>query len=120
MPIVVLDGSAQGIKAFHLVAAGTTNLTLLKKGEGRVHGWYIYNAAAAARKVNLHDGALVPVAGIGVWIPLVLPAGSAANVFSDKGIPFGAGLGISTVTDLTDAGTTAVTASDLVLTIFYA
>lgn len=50
---------------------------------------------------------------------LVIPAGGAANVEFSNGIAFSTGIAISTVTDLTDAGTTAVALNDLIINIYY-
>lgn len=108
-----------GYSTFHLVSAATTNLTNVKASAGQLFGWYIYNSNAAARKVVFHNNAGAPTAGAGVIFALVIPPGSAANVFTDTGIPFATGIAISTVTDLTDAGTTVVGLNDLVINLFY-
>lgn len=113
-------GTTGGLTTFHLVSAGSTNATNIKASAGQVFGWYIYNSNAAARKVVFHNNAGSPTAGAGVIFAIVIPPTSAANVFSDIGIPFATGIAITTVTDLTDAGATAVAASDLIINIFYA
>jgi hypothetical protein len=108
-----------GYSTFHLVSAATTNATNIKASAGQVFGWYVYNSNAAARKLVFHNSAGTPTAGAGVFFAIVLPPGSAANVFNDTGIAFGTGIAISTVTGLTDADATAVGASDLNIDIFY-
>jgi hypothetical protein len=84
-----------------------------------LYGWYIYNSNAAARKVAFHNTAGTPTAGASVSFSIVIPPTSAANVEFTTGIAFATGIGITTVTDLTDAGTTAVAASDLIINLFY-
>lgn len=113
-------GTSGGLSTFHLVSAGSTNATSVKASAGQVFGWYIYNSNAAARKVAFHNTAGTPTAGSGVIFSIVIPPTSGANVFSDIGIPFATGIAITMVTDLTDAGATAVAANDLVANIFYA
>lgn len=112
-----IDG---GCDTFHLVSAATTNATCIKSTPGQVFGWYIYNSNASARKVNFYESGKVPNVGVSpLKFSLVIPASSGANVFSDIGIQFSQGISISTVTELTDAGTTAVALNDLIINIFY-
>lgn len=108
-----------GLTTFHLVSAGSTNATNVKASAGQVYGWYVYNSNAAARKLVFHNTSGTPTAGASVFFALMIPPTSAANVFSDTGIPFSSGIGITMVTDLTDAGATAVAANDLICNIFY-
>jgi len=60
-----------------------------------------------------------PTAGSGVIFALVIPANSGANVFNAIGIPFATGIAITTVTEIADAGTTAVAVDDLNINIWY-
>ncbi len=112
--------TSHGLTIFHLVSAATTNATNLKASAGQVYGWYIYNSNAAARKVAFHNTAGTPTAGASVVFAIVIPPTSAANVEYTTGIAFATGIAITTVTDLTDAGATAVAASDLIINIFFA
>lgn len=108
-----------GLTTYHLVSAATTNATNIKASAGQVFGWYIYNSNAAARKVAFHNSASAPTAGASIFFAIVIPPSSGANVEFTNGIAFSSGIGITTVTDLTDAGATAVAASDLIINIFY-
>jgi hypothetical protein len=108
-----------GLSIFHLVSAATTNATNVKASAGQVYGWYIYNSNAAARKVAFHNTAGTPTAGASVSYAIVIPPSSAANVEYTTGIAFATGIAITTVTDLTDAGATAVAASDLIINVFF-
>lgn len=109
-----------GMTTYHLVSAATTNATNVKASAGQLYGWYIYNNAAGMRKVAFHNTAGTPTAGASIFFTINVPANSAANVFSDIGIAFSTGIGITTVTDVTDAGTTAVSLNDLTINLFYA
>lgn len=108
-----------GYKTFHLVSAATTNPSLIKNNRGRVLGWYIYNNNAAAMKVAFHNTNTAPTAGANIFFTLILPAGAAANVFSDEGIKFPVGIGITTTAGIADADATAVGLNDLNINIFY-
>jgi len=110
---------AYGWSVYHLVSAGTTNAVNIKNALGHLGGWYIYNSNAAARKVAFHNSASAPTAGASVFFSVVIPPLSGANVEFANSILFSAGIGITTVTGLTDADATAVAASDLVINIFY-
>ena len=118
-PVTVVSGATGGDTTFHLVSAATTNLTNIKASAGKVTGWYIYNSNASARKVAFHNTAGTPTAGSGVVSSIVIPGLAAANVSFPDGIDFSTGIAISTVTDLTDAGTTAVALNDLIINIYY-
>jgi hypothetical protein len=115
----VVPVTSGGLSVFHLVSAATTNATNVKASAGQLYGWYIYNSNTLARKVAFHNSAGTPTAGASIFFAIVIPGSSAANVEYTTGIAFGTGIAITTVTDLTDAGTTAVAASDLIINLFY-
>jgi hypothetical protein len=117
--VTQIPAATGGLTTYHLVSAATTNATNIKASAGQVFGWYIYNSNAAARKVVFHNSAAAPTAGASVFFAIVIPPSSGANVEFGNGIAFSAGIGITTVTDLTDAGATAVAANDLIINIFY-
>lgn len=116
-PTVATTG---GTSTYHTVSAASTNAASVKASAGQLYGWYIYNSNAVARKVALHNTGGVPTAGAGVFMSLVIPAGSAANVSLAQGIAFSNGIGITMVTGLPDSDATAVAANDLVVNLFYA
>jgi hypothetical protein len=119
LPVNIAPQTTGGFSTFHLVSSATTNATNIKNSAGQVFGWYIYNNNASARKVAFHNTAGTPSAGSGVIFALVIPANSGANVFNAIGIPFATGIAITTVTDIADAGTTAVAVDDLNINIWY-
>jgi hypothetical protein len=108
-----------GLSTYHLVSGASTNASVVKNSPGQLYGWYIYNSNAAARKVAFHNASATPTAGASIFFTLVIPPGSGANVFSETGIAFSTGIAITTVTDLADAGTTAVALNDLNIKLFY-
>lgn len=116
-----LSSSATGgDTTFHLVSAANTNPTNIKASQGVVTGWYIYNSNASARKVNLYNLNVSPTVGTStIAVAIIVPGLAATNVSFPDGIDFGTGISISTVTELTDAGTTAVALNDLIINLFY-
>lgn len=104
----------------HFVAAGSTNATLVKSTAGKVYGWFFANTTATWRYVKLHNQATAPTAGTGVVRTIGVPPNGVASFFSEGGITFATGIGLTMVTGAADADATAVTANDLVGELFYA
>lgn len=119
VPVTVQSGTTGGDTTYHLVSAATTNATNIKASAGKVAGWYIYNSNASARKVAFHNTAGTPTAGSSVYYSIVIPGLAATNVSFPDGIDFSTGIAITTVTELTDAGNTAVALNDLIINIYY-
>ena len=104
----------------HFVAAGSTNATSVKATAGKVFGWYFANTTAAWRYVKLHNIATAPTAGSGVVRTIGVPPNGVASFYSEGGITFATGIGLTMVTGAADADATAVTANDIVGELFYA
>ena len=119
MTATLVSGATGGDTTYHLVSAATTNATNIKASAGKVTGWYIYNSNASARKVAFHNTAGTPTAGSSVFYTIVIPGLAATNVSFPNGIDFSTGIAITTVTELTDAGNTAVALNDLIINIYY-
>ena len=119
MNVTIVSGATGGDSTFHLVSAASTNATNIKASAGKVTGWNIYNSNASARKVAFHNTAGTPTAGSSVHSTVVVPGLAGTNVSFPDGIDFSSGIAITTVTDLTDAGTTAVGLNDLIINIYY-
>jgi hypothetical protein len=109
-----------GLTIRHLISAATTNATSVKASPGTLYGWYIQNTNAAARYVKFHNTASAPTAGSGVVLTIGIPANAAANLMSDLGIAFNAGIGFTTTTGIADTDVAAVALNDLNINIFYA
>ena len=92
----------------------------IKSAPGQVHGWYLYNNASAIRVVKLYNKATAPTTGTDTPTQtLVLPANSGANLFTDTGFAFLAGIGIAVTTGIPDNDTGAPAANDVTINIFY-
>lgn len=119
MNVTIVAGATGGDSTFHLVSAASTNATNIKASAGKVTGWNIYNSNASARKVAFHNTAGTPTAGASIHSTVVVPGLAGTNVSFPDGIDFSSGIAITTVTDLTDAGNTAVGLNDLIINIYY-
>lgn len=108
-------------KPVNVVAAATTNSTLVKAGRGRVTGLVLTNAhASAIRYVKLYNKVTAPTVGTDTPVMTVaIPAASAINVELGRGIEFSAGIGFGITGAAAVADTTAVVAGDVVGTILY-
>lgn len=120
--ITEVPATSGGLSKFHLVGAGTTNATNIKASAGQVYSITAFNIGATPIYVKFHNTAGTPTAGSGVTDTYLIPgntsgAGMVINI--DKGVSFSTGIGITTVTGITDASTVAIAADTLVLNIYY-
>lgn len=108
------------ILTYRVLWPGNTTGVNIKAAAGQVYGWYLYNNAAAIRIVKLYDKATAPTVGTDTPTQtIVLPANGGANLFSDVGFQFLNGIGIGVSTGIADNDTTAPSANDVVVNLFY-
>jgi hypothetical protein len=94
----------------------------VKATAGQVFGWYIFNAAATTHYVKFYNATTANVT-VGTTTPVLtipVPAGSAANVFTDTGIAFGTAITAAATTGVADNDTGAPAANAVVVNVFYA
>lgn len=104
----------------HIVAAATTNPTIVKASAGRLLGWSLANTTAAWRYVKFHNQATAPTAGAGVVQTVGVPPNGVAQLMIEGGVGFATGIGLTIVTGSADADATAVAAGDVVGDVFFA
>lgn len=109
---------------YHLVAANSTNQLNIKASAGWVTHIQCSNINAAVRYLKFHNTAGSPTAGSGVVYTVPIPGlgtvGGTANLsFGAYPLYFSTGIAITVVTDVADAGTTAVAASEIHINIGY-
>jgi hypothetical protein len=93
----------------------------VKATAGQVFGWYIFNAAATTHYVKFYNATTANVT-VGTTTPVLtipVPAGSAANVFTDTGIAFGTAITAAATTGVADNDTGAPAANAVVVNVFY-
>lgn len=108
---------------FRIVGAATTNSQLINATPCWFTGYSVGNINAAPVYLKIYDKATAPTVGTDVPVLVVLipgnVAGSGANVTLPKGIYLVNGLGMGLVAGLTDSSTTATSANEQVINIFY-
>jgi hypothetical protein len=116
---------AAGYNVNRLIAAGTTNATLVSTRPGSVNGGCVSNVAAYAVFLKLYDSATIPTAGAGTpKMTIGIPAGFCGDLGNFgagpvSGVPFAAGIGF-TITKLSaDNDTTVLVAGDAIVNLFY-
>lgn len=104
-----------------LIAAGSTNATSVRTTRAELVGWYVQNAAAAARFLKLYNKASAPTVGTDVPAHvLALPATSTGSIDCGAlGIRLGTGLAFAITNLAADSDATAVAAAQIKLEISY-
>jgi hypothetical protein len=111
-----------GLSKFHLVSAASTNATNVKASAGQVYAITVFNVNASPRYLKFHNTAGTPTAGTSVTESFLIPgntSGAGMVINFDKGIAFSTGIGITTVTEMADSGTTGVGANEILINIYY-
>lgn len=110
------DNGATTYRNISLLATGQ----LIKAGQSCVFGYFIANNAASVRYLKFYDKVSAPTVGTDTpLLTIPLPANSAANFYLGPGIQFTSGVGIGATNLIADSDTTAPTANDVVVNIFY-
>jgi hypothetical protein len=110
-----------GLLAFKLVTAATTNPTSVKASAGKVYLLDMFNSDTVGYWVKMYNKASAPTVGTDVPVASrFVPAGGGAVIATAEGIPFTTGIAFGTTLNATDADTTVVTtANKLVINIRY-
>lgn len=111
-----------GYSPYSLIAAGSTNATLVQGHASEFHGGYLQNTAAYAVFLKFYNSASAPTAGAGTPVLRVgVPAATAVAISSldAEGVSFNAGLGFTITKLAADNDTTVVVAGDLIVNLFY-
>lgn len=125
---LVAGGNGAGVEndgttAFSLLAAATTNATLVKRGAGRLVSIFAVNVNAAVRYLKFYDSNRVPDAGTGTPIRrYAIPASTTGLGFvltPTVPMAFFQGLAFTMTTGVADTDATALTANDVILTLEY-
>jgi hypothetical protein len=117
-----IPATSGGLSKFHLVSAASTNANNIKASAGQVYGIVAFNLNASPRYLKFHNTSGSPTAGSGVTDTFMIPgntAGAGFVVNFDKGVAFSSGIAITLVTGITDADSTGVAASEIVLQVYY-
>lgn len=112
-----------GLTISKTVSAASTNATSVKGSAGQVYGWFCSNVNAAVRYLKLYNKATSPTVGTDTPVmTIAIPgntAGAGCTVEFTNGIAFGTGIALALTTEATDAGSTGVAASEIVVNLLY-
>jgi hypothetical protein len=117
--------AAGGATAYKLVSAATTNATSVKASAGTLYMVTASNVNAAARYLKLYNKASAPTVGTDTPVfTFIIPgntAGAGTNIpIPNVGINFATGIAFALTTEATDAGSTGVALSEIVINLAYA
>ena len=112
--------STGGYTPGKLVSAATTNATVIKASAGTLGHISASNVNAAARYLKFYNKATTPTVGTDVPVlTYIIPgntAGAGTNIpLPPQGINFSTGISFATTTEATDAGSTGVAVSEIVI-----
>lgn len=113
-----------GATPYKLVSAASTNATSVKGSAGQVYMITASNVNAAARYLKLYNKASAPTVGTDVPVHTFIIPGNTAGAGTNIPVPavglnFSTGIAFALTTEATDAGTTAVAASEIVVNLGY-
>lgn len=113
--------SVTGTTVSKVLAAATTNATLVKSTAARLYSYHLTNTTAAAKFVRLYNLTTAPTVGTSVPA-LVIPIPPNASVIVDHTVPvtFSTGMSYSITGAFADLDATVVAAGDVVGHILYA
>ena len=118
--VVAQASPSGGYTPGHLVSAATTNATSVKASAGTLGHVSASNVNAAARYLKFYNKASAPTVGTDVPVlTYIIPgntSGAGTNIpLPPQGIAFSTGIAFAITTEATDAGSTAVAASEIVI-----
>ena len=112
--------ATNALLALHRVATADANAVNVKNGAGRLYGFSANNVSNGPRYIKFHNIATAPTPGSGVVRSFCVPAGQYRDVFLDQGHFFATGIGMTITGAMADADTTACSAGDVLIEVWYA
>ena len=118
--VAIAPPQSGGLLIGKLIAAATTNATLLKAAPGQVFGVELANNAAYPVFFKFFNKATLPVPGTDtpVWT-IQIPPGGRAEVNRPAGVEFNLGIGYSVTKLVADNDVTVLVAADAVGSVSY-
>lgn len=108
-----------GLSAYRNISILATGVSI-KGSAGQIYGYYLYNNSAATRFVKFYNKATAPTIGTDTPVLTIpLPAGGGANLSFPIGVAFALGIGIGATQLVADSDTTAPSANDVIVDVYY-
>lgn len=112
------SGSA-GATVYSAISAATTNTANVKASAGVLTTVSAVNNSASWRYLKFHNTAGTPTAGSGVVATYGIPPGGGITLNFPSGLAFATGIGVSITGGIAAADTTAISASEVAVTLSY-
>jgi hypothetical protein len=123
LPVSVTPYTSGGYSVGTRVTATGYNATALKGSAGQLYGWAMFNKAASPRYVKFYNQTAAPSVTDNTPVMTIMVPGNAAGVGTNieigGGIAFGTGIAYATTAGMSVNDTASISASDLVLNIWY-
>jgi hypothetical protein len=123
LPVKQIPYASGGLSIHHTKSAANTTGISVKGSAGQIYGWAITNTNASARYVKVYNKATAATVGTDTPVfVLMIPgnANGAGMVFAqDSGIALGTGISIGITTGVADNDTTAPSATEVLVNLFY-
>lgn len=120
VPSIAASASVTGLTASKVLAAASTNATLLKGSAGRLYGYQFANLTAAWKYVRFFNKATAPTPGTDLPLLVVaIPPNGTVDLNISVPITFATGIGYTITGAVADNDATAVAANDVQGTILW-
>ena len=117
-----------GLSVYSVISAASTNAAAIKTSAGQMYGFDVYNIDETPIYVKFYDLAVAPTVGTSTVKMRYGVASSASGTGADgqswgrfwsMGIPFSTGIAVAMVVGITDADASALSASEVLLNVYY-
>jgi hypothetical protein len=109
-----------GWRSSRTISRADTNATVVSRATGKLGGWSLFNANAAARFLKIYDKASAPTVGTDVpVVTIALAPGQSPSVEMTAGIALANGLAFALTTGVDDLDTGAVAAREILVNLLY-
>lgn len=107
-----------GLTTYRNLDTGVTG-SVVKSSAGQLYVVNAFNASTAIRYLKLYDKATAPTSSDTPIDTIALPSGGGVVIPIGAGTPFTTGLGVRGTVGVTDADTTAPSANDIVINLWF-
>jgi hypothetical protein len=118
--VIGSSSTVSGTLVTKVLAAASTNATLIKASAGRLYGYALTNTTAATKYVRLYNLTTAPTVGTSVpAMVIAVPANNTAIAECTVPVAFSTGMAYSITGAFADLDATATAAGDVVGTLLY-
>lgn len=120
LPSVLTAKTSGGLTIHSAVSGASTNATSVKGSAGQLYNLIATNNGTGVAYLKIYDKATAPTVGTDTpAIRIMLPAGGGARLPDNFGLPMASGLAYGITAGAADNDTTAVSAAQVLVNLFY-